>query len=137
MVDQNKIFSFKIKRQAKNVFPKDVERTIIASPNLFTKFYGTSSNSYLDFIAAKKNVTKGRTYEQTDNPKAFFEVEGIKNFSCVMKISFVRYDILAILCTAFYIYIIRGSVTIGYYYSTGIIFSVFAHDDENLISPRA
>ena len=28
MVNQNKIFSFEIKRQAKNVFPKDVERTI-------------------------------------------------------------------------------------------------------------
>ena len=62
---------------------------LIASPDLFTKFYGTSSNSYLDVIAAKKNVTKGRTYEQTDNPKAFFEFEGIKklqlcheNFVC-------------------------------------------------------
>ena len=28
MVIQNKIFSFKIKRQAKNVFPSDVERTV-------------------------------------------------------------------------------------------------------------
>ena len=28
MVNQNKIFSFKIKRQAKNVFPRDVERTV-------------------------------------------------------------------------------------------------------------
>ena len=30
MVIQNKIFSFKIKRQAKNVFPSDVERTVIS-----------------------------------------------------------------------------------------------------------
>ena len=29
MVNQNKIFSFKIKRQAKKVFPSDVERTVI------------------------------------------------------------------------------------------------------------
>ena len=29
MVNQNKIFSFKIKRQAKNVFPRDVERTVV------------------------------------------------------------------------------------------------------------
>ena len=28
MVNQNKIFSFEIKRQAKNVFPRDVERTV-------------------------------------------------------------------------------------------------------------
>ena len=28
MVIQNKIFPFKIKRQAKNVFPSDVERTV-------------------------------------------------------------------------------------------------------------
>ena len=30
MVNQNKIFSFKMKRQAKNVFPRDVERTVMA-----------------------------------------------------------------------------------------------------------
>ena len=29
MVNQNKIFLFKIKRQAKNVFPFDVERIVI------------------------------------------------------------------------------------------------------------
>ena len=28
MDNQNKIFSFKIKRQTKNVFPRDVERTV-------------------------------------------------------------------------------------------------------------
>ena len=28
MVNQNKIFSFKIKRQAKNLFPSDVKRTV-------------------------------------------------------------------------------------------------------------
>ena len=28
MVNQTKIFSFKIIRQAKNVFPKDVKRTV-------------------------------------------------------------------------------------------------------------
>ena len=28
MVNKNKIFSFKIKRQAKNVFPRDVERIV-------------------------------------------------------------------------------------------------------------
>ena len=28
MVNQNKIFSFKIKGQAKNIFPSDVERTV-------------------------------------------------------------------------------------------------------------
>ena len=31
MVNQNKIFSFKIKRQAKNVLPRDVERTVKAT----------------------------------------------------------------------------------------------------------
>ena len=31
MVSQNKRFSFKIKRQAINVFPRDVERTVVAS----------------------------------------------------------------------------------------------------------
>ena len=31
MVNQNKIFSFKIKRQAKNVFPRDVERTVVVT----------------------------------------------------------------------------------------------------------
>ena len=29
MVNQNKIFSFKIKRQSKNIFPRDVERTVV------------------------------------------------------------------------------------------------------------
>ena len=29
MVNQNKIFSFKIKRQAKTVFPSEVERTVV------------------------------------------------------------------------------------------------------------
>ena len=29
MVNQNKIFSFKIKRQAESVFPRDVERTVV------------------------------------------------------------------------------------------------------------
>ena len=29
MVGQNKRFSFKIKRQAKNVFPRDAERTVV------------------------------------------------------------------------------------------------------------
>ena len=29
MVNQNKIFSFRIKRQAKNVFQSDVERTVM------------------------------------------------------------------------------------------------------------
>ena len=29
MVNQNKIYSFKIKRQAKNAFPRDVERTVV------------------------------------------------------------------------------------------------------------
>ena len=33
MVSQNKRFSFKIKRQAKNVFPKDVERTVVTEKN--------------------------------------------------------------------------------------------------------
>ena len=28
MVNQNKMFSFKIKRQAENVFPSDIERTV-------------------------------------------------------------------------------------------------------------
>ena len=30
MVNQNKIFSFEIKRQAKNIFPRDVERTVVS-----------------------------------------------------------------------------------------------------------
>ena len=30
MVNQNKIFSFKIKRQVKNIFPSDDERTVSA-----------------------------------------------------------------------------------------------------------
>ena len=32
MVSQNKRFSFKIKRQAKNIFPRDVERTVDMCP---------------------------------------------------------------------------------------------------------
>ena len=37
MVNQNKIFSFNIKRQAKNIFPRDVERTVsIGTPYLLT-----------------------------------------------------------------------------------------------------
>ena len=36
MVIQNKLFSFKIKRQAKNVFPSDVERTVVFSFQWFT-----------------------------------------------------------------------------------------------------
>ena len=35
MVNQNKIFSFKIKRQAKNVFPRDVKRTVRGRRTLF------------------------------------------------------------------------------------------------------
>ena len=35
MVSQNKISSFKIKRQAKNVFPSDVERTVGYVAKLF------------------------------------------------------------------------------------------------------
>ena len=35
MVSQNKRFSFKIKRQAKNVFPRDVERTVDMSVRTF------------------------------------------------------------------------------------------------------
>ena len=34
MVGQNKRFSFKIKRQAKNVFPRDVERTVMLQFNV-------------------------------------------------------------------------------------------------------
>ena len=30
MVNQNKIFSFEIKRKAKNVFPSDVKRTVVS-----------------------------------------------------------------------------------------------------------
>ena len=50
MVIQNKIFSFKIKRQAKNVFPSDVERTVdlfllinddILSTYCISRFCGT------------------------------------------------------------------------------------------------
>ena len=37
MVNQNKTFSFKIKRQAKDVFPSDVERTVVRSS--FTIFH--------------------------------------------------------------------------------------------------
>ena len=35
MVNQNKIFSFKIKRQVKNVFPRDVERTIVDTASVW------------------------------------------------------------------------------------------------------
>ena len=40
MVNQNKMFSFKIKRQAKYVFPRDVERTVdrCASEKLKTEW---------------------------------------------------------------------------------------------------
>ena len=33
MLNQNKIFSFKIKRQTKNVFPRDVERIVNQNQN--------------------------------------------------------------------------------------------------------
>ena len=38
MVNQNKIFSFKIKRQAENVFPSDVERTVEKYSRLITLY---------------------------------------------------------------------------------------------------
>ena len=47
MVNQNKLFSFKIKRQAKKkkniVFPNDVERTVA---NVFALVYRAVSNPY-------------------------------------------------------------------------------------------
>ena len=46
MDNQNKIFSFKIKRQTKNVFPRDVERTV--SVNLITlEMFEMASNTSL------------------------------------------------------------------------------------------
>ena len=39
MVNQNKIFSFKIKRQAKNVFQRDVERTVVDVSEVFLVSY--------------------------------------------------------------------------------------------------
>ena len=38
MVNQNKIFSFKIKHQAKTVFPSDVEKTVAAPSTIFGKW---------------------------------------------------------------------------------------------------
>ena len=44
MVNQNKICSFKIKRQAKNVFPNDVEMTAVKFEEVtLHPFYAVSS----------------------------------------------------------------------------------------------
>ena len=38
MVNQNKIFSFKIKRQVKNIFPNNVKKTVNFVPINFNSF---------------------------------------------------------------------------------------------------
>ena len=58
MVKQNKIFSFKIKRQAKNVFPRDVERTVDKrDPEI-----------YLSLRTKKNNSKTCVTSEYSDQP---------------------------------------------------------------------
>ena len=55
MVNLNKILSFKVKRQAKNVFPSDVERTVVeVSTSPVT--LGPSNTVY---IGSKPNLTFG------------------------------------------------------------------------------
>ena len=49
MVNQNKIFSFKIKRQAKNIFPRDVERTVIFLRDIERKVFYKLTKSVVDF----------------------------------------------------------------------------------------
>ena len=45
MVNQNKIFSFKIKRQVKNIFPRDVEKTVGGLNQFYIYLYKTSPSS--------------------------------------------------------------------------------------------
>ena len=45
MVNQNKIFSLELKRQAKSVFPRDVERTVV---------HGTGTECYKVISLVKK-----------------------------------------------------------------------------------
>ena len=49
MVYQNKIFSFKVKRQAKNVFSRDVERTVVFGSCYIATFCGSQFSSATSF----------------------------------------------------------------------------------------
>ena len=69
MVIQNKIFSFKIKRQAKNVFLSDVERTVIYAltevlNNPHTHCERKNMHAYL-----KKKRQQQQKHENTNIPK--------------------------------------------------------------------
>ena len=55
MVNLNKIFSFKINRQAKNVYPSDVERTV-----------GIKHNEKCVFLVASRTTWKAGDVEQAD-----------------------------------------------------------------------
>ena len=55
MINQNKIFSFKIKCQAKNVFPSDVERTV--EP---TKYDKGALNSMIKWRSVVKAILLAR-----------------------------------------------------------------------------
>ena len=50
MVNQNKIFSFKIKRQAKAVFPRDVKSTVVYAGNRQNDIHYRSPLRYLKSI---------------------------------------------------------------------------------------
>ena len=59
MVGQNKRFSFKIKRQAKNLFPRDVERTVVFMPRGYKTFFMLNSTEHENFSANKyENANK-------------------------------------------------------------------------------
>ena len=74
MISQNKSFSFKIKRQAKNVFPRDVDRTVsmiwIYTANLIFFLFPASSVS-LDELSIKNIQMNGLSDEYFSEFKRF------------------------------------------------------------------
>ena len=64
MVNQNKIFSFKIKRQAKNVFSNDVERTV--------GFVLHSLLSLIRFMTEKNLIFMSLSVRQHENEGLYY-----------------------------------------------------------------
>ena len=46
MVNQNKTFSFRIKRRAKDAFPYDVERTVVLNEHIFIHLHTGIVNGF-------------------------------------------------------------------------------------------
>ena len=72
MVNRNKIFSFRIKRQAKNVFPNDVERTVVQNHSIPTfefenvpHFYFIVRENQIHVLASIPRFRRSRQTEWT------------------------------------------------------------------------